>query len=69
MALTKKMEMFCQYYTGKANFNAARAARMAGYKGKPAVLSSVGYENLRKPDIKRRIAELMEPELEVLGYN
>ena len=42
-------------------WNATEAARRAGYRGNDVTLASVGYENVRKPQvaeaIKRRLAE------------
>jgi phage terminase small subunit len=54
MALTEKMELFCQEYL--LDFNATRAAKAAGYSEETAY--SIGWENLRKPEIQSRIAEL-----------
>lgn len=54
MALTDKQEMFCREYL--IDLNATQAAIWAGYSEKTARAS--GYENLTKPDIQNRIAEL-----------
>jgi hypothetical protein len=48
--LTGKQRIFVEAYLSNG-FNATDAARQAGYKGEESTLSSVGYENLRKPDI------------------
>ena len=52
--LTSKQEQFCQEYI-KDN-NAAAAAIRAGYSDRSA--REIGYENLTKPHIVDRIAEL-----------
>lgn len=52
--LTDKQEMFCQEYL--KDLNATQAAIRAGYSQKTA--AEAGYENLRKPQIQDRIAEL-----------
>ena len=54
MALTDKQEMFCREYL--IDLNATQAAIRAGYSDKTARAS--GCENLTKPDIQNRIAEL-----------
>ena len=54
MALTDKQEMFCREYL--IDLNATQAAIRAGYSEKTARAS--GCENLTKPDIENRIAEL-----------
>lgn len=54
MALNAKQERFCQEYL--VDLNATQAAIRAGYSSKTA--RSVGNENLTKPDISSRIAEL-----------
>jgi len=60
MALRGKQKAFINAYLGEANFNATEAARLAKYKGNDATLGQVGYENLRKPEIKKAIAEFWE---------
>ena len=68
--LTHKQELFVNAYLGEAKGNAAEAARLAGYKGNDQVLSQVGYENLRKPDIsalvEKRTSETAMSATEVL---
>lgn len=54
--LTPKQELFCAYYAIKRN--ATQAAIEAGYSKKTAY--SIGEENLKKPDIKNRIDELLK---------
>ena len=54
MALTPKQERFCREYV--IDLNAAAAARRAGYSERTA--KSIGQENLTKPDLQARIAEL-----------
>lgn len=68
--LTAKESLFVEAYLGKAQFNATEAASLAGYKGNRNTLSSVGYENLRKPEIEKiisqRLTELSMGKEEVL---
>lgn len=54
--LTIKQEKFCREYL--VDFNATRAAKSAGYTKKSA--HSIGSENLMKPEIQSRIAELVK---------
>lgn len=56
--LTTKQRRFVEEYCGQAKFNAAEAARRAGYSEKAA--REIGYENLTKP----HIAEAVENRLE-----
>lgn len=62
--------MFVEHYLSNG-FNATEAARSAGYKGDDNTLSSVGYENLRKPEISavvdERVNEAAMPAIEVLA--
>lgn len=59
MALTGKQKAFADHYV--ATLNATEAARRAGYKGKDDnSLSQIGYENLRKPEIRAYIDELLD---------
>lgn len=53
--LTAKQEKFCQEYM--IDLNATRAAIRAGYSEDTA--KQIGYENLTKPYIADRIAEVM----------
>lgn len=68
--LTVKEQLFVSAYLGAAKFNATQAARNAGYKGNQVTLSSVGYENLRKPhiamEVSRRVNEAAMSASEVL---
>lgn len=52
--LTEKQEEFCFQYL--IDFNATKAAIRAGYSKRTA--RQQGYENLKKPDIQRKISEL-----------
>lgn len=53
MALSNKQKAFISEYL--TDFNATRAAERAGYKGDDATLASVGWENLRKPEIAEAV--------------
>lgn len=55
MPLTDKQELFCQTYA--QTFNATHAAREAGYSEASAY--SIGWENLRKPEIATRVNQLI----------
>lgn len=65
MALTDKQEMFCREYL--IDLNATQAAIRAGYSEKTARAS--GCENLTKPDIQNRIAELKAQRNEQVNVN
>jgi len=54
--LTTKQKLFVESYLSDG-FNATEAARAAGYKGNDVTLASVGYENLRKPQIAAIVSE------------
>ena len=54
--LTPKQEAFCLEYVN--SFNATAAAIASGYSDKTA--ASIGWENLRKPEISKKIAELVK---------
>lgn len=58
MALTQLQENFVNEYL--IDFNATRAAQRAGYDGNDVTLASVGYENLRKPQIADAISERLK---------
>jgi len=58
--MTTKQEQFCLEYL--KDFNATQAAIRAGYSPKTAVVT--GHENLRKPDIKKKIDQLMSELIE-----
>jgi len=60
--LTDKQEMFCQEYVASAKLNATQAAINSGYSEKTA--QEIGSENLSKPIIQTRIAELQKERLE-----
>jgi hypothetical protein len=53
--LTGKQQVFIDAYLSNG-FNATDAARQAGYEGNENTLSSVGYENLRKPEIASEVS-------------
>ncbi len=67
--LTDKQAAFVHHYI--VCLNATEAARRAGYQGNAVTLASVGYENLRKPQIRAAIdaalAEAAMPANEVLA--
>ena len=65
MALTDKQEMFCREYL--IDLNATQAAIRAGYSEKTARAS--GCENLTKPDIQNRIAELKADRNELVNID
>lgn len=54
--LTNKQETFCLEYI--VDFNATQAAIRSGYSEKTA--KQQGCENLAKPDLQEKIAELMQ---------
>lgn len=56
MALTAKQKTFCEEYM--QDLNATQAAIRAGYSKKTA--GSVGFENLKKPEIGKYIAQLAQ---------
>ena len=58
MALTQLQENFVNEYL--IDFNATRAAQRAGYEGNDVTLASVGYENLRKPQIAETISQRLQ---------
>ena len=55
--LTDKMERFCKEYL--VDHNATQAAIRAGYSKNTA--DKIGSENLRKPEIMKRLAQLTKP--------
>jgi len=65
MALTDKQEMFCREYL--IDLNATQAAIRAGYSTKTA--NRTASENLSKPDIQSRIAELKAQRNDLVGIN
>lgn len=58
--LTEKQNRFVQEYL--KDLNATQAAIRAGYSERTA--SAVGYENLRKPQIEKALAEAMQQRCE-----
>ncbi|ELY3084420.1 terminase small subunit [Klebsiella aerogenes] len=65
MALTDKQEMFCREYI--IDLNATQAAIRAGYSTKTA--NRTASENLSKPDIQSRVAELKAQRNDLVGIN
>ena len=65
MALTDKQEMFCREYL--IDLNATQAAIRAGYSAKTA--NRTASENMSKPDIQLRIAELKAQRNDLVGIN
>ncbi|GKX40047.1 terminase [Pectobacterium carotovorum subsp. carotovorum] len=65
MALKDKQEAFCREYL--LDLNATQAAIRAGYSAKTA--KETGHENLTKPHIAQRIAELKEARNERVEIN
>ena len=63
MALKAKQEKFCNEYL--VDLNATQAAIRAGYSAKTAHV--IGQENLRKPAIAERVAELQAAEQKRCG--
>lgn len=67
--LTAKQKLFVEYYL--QTWNAAQAAKAAGYKGSYATLRSIGSENLTKPnilaEIERRFKEIAMSSEEVMA--
>ncbi len=60
MALNDKQELFCQEYL--VDLNATKAAIRAGYS--EASAAAIGHENLTKPEISARVAELKAERME-----
>ncbi|HDT3127555.1 TPA: terminase small subunit [Klebsiella variicola] len=65
MALTVKQEMFCCEYL--IDLNATQAAIQAGYSAKTA--NRTASENMSKPDIQSRIAEVKAQRNDLVGIN
>lgn len=61
--LTAKQEKFCYEYC--IDFNATQAAIRAGYSEKTAGI--IGFENLKKPNIKNRIKQMQDNLAETAG--
>lgn len=58
--LTTRQRRFVEAFCGKSRFIAVNAAREAGYQGDYFTLAVVGSENLKKPNIKAAIKELLD---------
>jgi hypothetical protein len=56
MGLTLKQQRFCDAYLGKAQGNASKASRIAGYR----CPGQQGYENLKKPEIQDELKRRTE---------
>lgn len=65
ISLTDKEFLYVENYLGKAKFNATNAAKLAEYSERSAYQQ--GYENLKKPDVKRDIKFKSAPVLEGKG--
>ena len=63
--LTAKMEAFCREYI--IDFNGAQAAIRAGYSASSA--KEIASENLTKPNIQDRLAQLMQERNERVEIN
>lgn len=53
--MNARQKLFLEFYLGEAGLNATRAAIMAGYK--PDNAGQIGFELLKKLEIKQRISE------------
>lgn len=62
-ALTPKQEKFCREYL--VDYNATRAAIRSGYSKRTA--HSMGHENLKKPEIKLFINQILSQEYSMIG--
>ena len=60
--LTAKQDMFCREYL--KDLNSTQAAIRAGYSKKTAAVQ--GHENLRKPNVIERVAELQQKRLDTV---
>lgn len=60
LKLTDKQELFCQEYM--IDLNATQASKRAGYSEKTA--QKIGSENLSKPLVQEKIAQLMGERIE-----
>jgi phage terminase small subunit len=65
--LTLKERRFVEAYLGEAAGNGTRAAKLAGYRGGPAVLAQIAYARLRKREIQGVISQLTEHDELVAG--
>lgn len=57
---TDRQLLFIEHYLN--TFNGTESARLAGYKGNVNTLSTVAWENLRKPNIARLIEQRLAAE-------
>jgi len=59
--LSKKQRDFAEFYLTTANGNATKAAELAGYETTDRkTLAIIGWENLRKPNIRSYIEQRLE---------
>jgi phage terminase small subunit len=63
--LTPKQKIFCEEYI--VDWNATRAAKVAGYSEKTAY--SIGSENLSKPEIQAYIEEIQKDLQKIAGVS
>ncbi len=63
--LTDKQRIFCHEYV--IDWNATRAAKVAGYSEKTA--GEMGYENLKKPQIKQYIEHIQKDLQKLAGVS
>lgn len=63
--ITKKNEVFCEEYL--IDLNATQAAIRAGYS--PDSAGSIGFELLKKPEIRARIDQAMAERSKRTGIN
>lgn len=63
--LTQKQKAFCREYV--IDWNATRAAKAAGYSSRSA--SSIGHENLTKPEIQDYIKEIQKDIAKLAGVS
>lgn len=55
-----KQQRFIDAYLGEANFNATRAAEIAGYKGNGNTLAQIGFKTVRNGKITDEIAKRLQ---------
>lgn len=65
--LTDKQKRFCEEYV--IDWNGARSARVAGYKGNDVTLAVVANENLNKPYIREYIDKIKNNLEELAGVS
>jgi len=55
--LTLRQQTFVEMYLGQCYGNATEAARLAGYSGSDNQLATIGWQNLRKPEIRAYVRD------------